>query len=117
MQKGYVAIELESLAVAWAMEKFHHFLYGNQFTLETDQIPVEAILSKSFKSGHTTTSKNPHQDISIQFQDKIYPRADQPNCRLPIQIRSSKRFNIFTQNTSEPNHKSNSRLGMTVSTE
>ena len=46
-QKGYVAIELESLAVAWAMEKFHHFLYGNQFTLETDQKPVEAILSKS----------------------------------------------------------------------
>ena len=47
MQKGYVAIEIESLAVAWAMEKFHHFLYGNQFTLETDQKPLEAILSKS----------------------------------------------------------------------
>ena len=30
-QKGYVAIELESLAVAWAMEKFHHFLYSNEF--------------------------------------------------------------------------------------
>ena len=24
-QKGYVAIELESLAVAWPMKKFHHF--------------------------------------------------------------------------------------------
>ena len=47
MQKGYVAIELESLAVTWAMEKFHHFLYGNEFTLETDQKPLEAILSKS----------------------------------------------------------------------
>ena len=46
-QKGYVAIELESLAVAWVMEKFHHFLYGNQFTLETNQKPLEAILSKS----------------------------------------------------------------------
>ena len=46
-QKGYVAIELESLVVVWAMEKFHHFLYGNQFTLETDQKPLEAILSKS----------------------------------------------------------------------
>ena len=46
-QKGYMAIELESLAVAWAMEKFHHFLYGNQFTLENDQKPLEAILSKS----------------------------------------------------------------------
>ena len=48
MQKGYVAIELESLAVAWVMEKFHHFLYGNEFILETDQKPLEAILSKSF---------------------------------------------------------------------
>ena len=47
MQKGYVAIELESLVVAWVMEKFHHFLYGNEFTLETDQKPLEAILSKS----------------------------------------------------------------------
>ena len=47
MQKGYIAIELESLAVAWAMEKFHHFLHRNQFTLETDQKPLEAILSKS----------------------------------------------------------------------
>ena len=46
-QKGYVAIELESLAVTWAMEKFHHFLYGNKFILETDQKPLEVILLKS----------------------------------------------------------------------
>ena len=46
-QKGYVAIELESLVVAWAMEKFHHFLYGNHFILETDQKPLEANLSKT----------------------------------------------------------------------
>ena len=47
-QRGYVAIELESLAVAWAMEKLHHFLYTSHFFLETDQKPLEAILSKSF---------------------------------------------------------------------
>ena len=46
-QKGYVAIELESLAVVWAMEKFHHFLYASYFIQETDQKPLEAILSKS----------------------------------------------------------------------
>ena len=40
-------IEIESLAVAWAMEKFHHFLYASHFILETDQKPLEAILSKS----------------------------------------------------------------------
>ena len=46
-QKGYVAIKLESSAVTWAMEKFHNFLYGNKFVLETDQKPLEVILSKS----------------------------------------------------------------------
>ena len=35
-QRGYVAIEIESLTVAWAVEKFHHFLYGCHFILETD---------------------------------------------------------------------------------
>ena len=38
-QQGYVAIEIESLAVAWVMEKFHHFLYASHFILETDQKP------------------------------------------------------------------------------
>ena len=36
-QKGYVVIELELLAVAWVMEKFHHFLYASHFILKTDQ--------------------------------------------------------------------------------
>ena len=45
-QKGYVAIEIEWLAVAWAMEKFLHFLYASHFILETVQKPLEAILSK-----------------------------------------------------------------------
>ena len=40
-QKGYVAIEIELLAVAWAMEKFHHFLYASHFILETDQKPLK----------------------------------------------------------------------------
>ena len=44
---GYVTIELKALAVTWAMEKFHHFLYASHFTLETDQKPLETILAKS----------------------------------------------------------------------
>ena len=47
MQRGYVAIEIESLAIAWAVEKFHHFLCGCHFILEMDQKPLEAILSRS----------------------------------------------------------------------
>ena len=45
-QKGYITIELELLAVAWAMEKFHHYLYASHFIFETDQKPLEAILLK-----------------------------------------------------------------------
>ena len=44
---GYVAMELESLAVTWVREKIHHFLYASHFILEPDQKPLEAILSKS----------------------------------------------------------------------
>ena len=47
-QRGYVAIEIESLAVTGTMEKFNHFLYASHFILETDQKPLQAILSKSF---------------------------------------------------------------------
>ena len=46
-QKGCVVIEIESLAVAWAMLKFHHFLYARHFILETNQKPLEANLFKS----------------------------------------------------------------------
>ena len=35
-QSRYVAIKLESLSVAWAMEKFHHFLYDNHFLLKCE---------------------------------------------------------------------------------
>ena len=47
VQHGYVATELELLAFALAMEKFHHSLYASHFILEMDQKPLEAILSKS----------------------------------------------------------------------
>ena len=46
-EQGYVALEGEALAVAWALEKHHHFLYGQCFTLETDQKCLETILNRS----------------------------------------------------------------------
>ena len=94
IQKGYVAIELKSLAVTWVMEKFHHFLYGHEFTLETDQKPLEAILSKSLNQAMPRL-----QWILIRtfpLQSKVHPRSNKSSSQLPIQIRSSKRFYIFT---------------------
>ena len=42
-----MAIELKSLAVAWAIEKFHHFLHASHVILENNQKQLEAILSNS----------------------------------------------------------------------
>ena len=64
-QKGYVAIELESLAVAWAMEKFHHFLYASHFIVETDQKLLEAILSKSLKQATPKITMDTDQNFCI----------------------------------------------------
>ena len=53
-QWRYVVIKIKSLAVAWVMEKFHHFLYAYHFILEMDQKPLEAILSKSLNQATPT---------------------------------------------------------------
>ena len=53
-QKNYVAIELEALAVSWAIEKFHHYLYGHTFTLETDRKPLVSILGRSLLEASKT---------------------------------------------------------------
>ena len=46
-KQNYIAIELEALAVSWAVQKFHHYLYGRPFMPQTDQKLLQAILSKS----------------------------------------------------------------------
>ena len=66
-QKGYVAIELESLVVAWAKMKFHHFLYSNHFILETDQKPLEVILLKSLNQATPELQIIPIRTIPYHF--------------------------------------------------
>ena len=39
-------LEREALGTIWEMEKFHYFLYGKEFTLETDQKPLVSIYKK-----------------------------------------------------------------------
>ena len=80
MQKGYVAIELESLAVEWAMEKIHHFLFGNEFTLET----IGSDTIKELKSSHPMTPKDSYKNIPIQLQNKVHPRGNKSCSRMPI---------------------------------
>ena len=45
-QKAYVAINLESLTIAWTIKGIHHFLYGKHFQPETDQKPLQNVPAK-----------------------------------------------------------------------
>ena len=45
-EQNYQNLEREALGTIWGMEKFHYFLYGKEFTLETDQKPLVSIYMK-----------------------------------------------------------------------
>ena len=72
-QKGYVVIESKSLAVAWAMEKIHHFLYASHFLLETDQKLLVAILSKSLNQATPRLQRILIRMFAYNFTVKYIP--------------------------------------------
>ena len=72
-QKGYMVTELESLEVVWAMEKFHHFLHGSHFLLETDQKLFEAILSKSINQAILRLQRILIRTFAYDFTVKYIP--------------------------------------------
>ena len=45
-EKNYQNLEREAMAAVWGMEKFHYFLYGKEFILQTDQKPLVSIFRK-----------------------------------------------------------------------
>ena len=72
-RKGYVTIELESLAVVWAIEKFHHFLYASHFLLETNHKLLEAILSKSINQATLRLQRILIRTFAYHFTVKYIP--------------------------------------------
>ena len=50
-EKKYAATELETLAVVWAVNHFHAYLYGHDVVVYTDHSAVKAILETPNPSG------------------------------------------------------------------
>ena len=50
-ERNYSITELETLAVVWAVSRFHSYLYGQSVTIFTDHAAVGAILNTPNPSG------------------------------------------------------------------
>ena len=81
-EKNYQNLERECLATIWGMEKFHYFLYGKHFTLETDQKPLASIYKKhmvdiSPRIQRLVVRSFPYQPFDVQYRrGKDIPLAD-----------------------------------------
>ena len=81
-EKNYQNLGRECLVMIWGMKKFHYFLYGKQFTLETDQKPLVSIYRKhmveiSPRIQRLIVRSFPYQSFDVQYRKgKEIPLAD-----------------------------------------
>ena len=81
-ERNYQNLERECLATIWGMEKFHYFLYGKEFTLETDQKPLVSIYNKhmveiSPRIQRLIVRSFPYQPFDVQYKKGMeIPLAD-----------------------------------------
>ena len=81
-EKNSQNLERECLVTIWGMEKFHYFLYGKQFTLETDQKPLVSIYRKhmveiSPRIQRLIVKSFPYQPFDVQYRKGVeIPLAD-----------------------------------------
>ena len=109
-ERNYQNLERECLMTIWGMEKFHYFLYGKEFTLETDQKPLVSIYRKhmveiSPRIQRLVVRSFPYQPFNVQYRKGMeIPLADalsrvtptpveEDGIQLPIVT-----VNLFTSN-------------------
>ena len=79
-ERNYQNLERECLATILGMEKFHYFLYGKEFTLETDQKPPVSIYKKQMveispRIQRLIVRSFPYQPFDVQMIGTVYPNS------------------------------------------
>ena len=72
VEQRYANIERELLAVVFATEKFHTYVYGTQFIAESDHKPLEMIALKNLNAAPPRLQRMllrlQHYDLQIQYK-------------------------------------------------
>ena len=98
--QNYQNLEREALGTIWGMEKFHYFLYGMEFILETDQKPLVSIYKKhmvdiSPRVQRLIVRSFPYQPFNVIYRkgkdipvadalSQVTPMDPEDNIKLPI---------------------------------
>ena len=56
-EKHYSQVEKEALAIIFAVKKFHRFLFGRHFVIESDHQPLKALFGESNRIPHMGSSR------------------------------------------------------------
>ena len=97
-------MEREALGTIWGMEKFHYFLYGKEFTLETDQKPLVSIYKKhmvdiSPRVQRLIVRSFPYQPFTVVYKKgKDIPVADALSCVTPMDPEDNIKLPIIAVN-------------------
>ena len=99
-EQNYHNLEREALGTIWGMEKFHYFLYGKEFTLETNQKPLVSIYKKhmidiSPRVQRLIVRSFPYLPFKVVYKkgidipvsdalSRVTPMDPEDNIRLPI---------------------------------
>ena len=88
-ERNYPAHKLEFLALKWAVtKKFHDYLYGNRFTVWTDNNPLTYVLTsaKLDACGHRWLADLAAYDFSIEYIPGTRNRDADALSRLPREV-------------------------------
>ena len=85
-EQNYQNLEREALGTIRGMEKFHYFLYGKEFTLETDQKPLVSIYKKHMVDISPRVQRPTVRScFSKSYTEKEHiPVADALSCLTPM---------------------------------
>ena len=103
-EQNYQNLEPEALGTIWGIEKFHYFLYGKEFTLETDQKPLVSIYKKhmvdiSPRVQRLIVRSFPYLPFKVVYKKgKDIPVADALSCVTPMDPKDNIQLPIIAVN-------------------
>ena len=103
-EQNYQDLEREALGTIWGMEKFHYFLYGKEFTLETEQKPLVSIYKKhmidiSLRAQRLIVKSFPYLPFKVVYKKGTdIPVADALSCVTPMDPEDNIKLPIIAVN-------------------